>query len=153
MRDRWWTELSADGKLYFFRVENWSRLLCTANLQWFYKCSMLTLHICILAPTFCGNPGITFILQVLVAFKLVEETPQIHIAVEVLVLLWGINAGVWRWGCSRPARSTHKSLRSSDQLKTHDHIAFSHDKNLERVSGGVTNIFAKRESCYLLPHR
>lgn len=49
-----------------------------------------------MAPAIVGNPGGIFTLQVLVIFKLVEETPQIHIAVEVMVLIFGPNAAVWR---------------------------------------------------------
>ncbi len=76
-------------------------LACTAIL-WVHRVELIvgtTQHMFrALTPTVCGNPGINSALQVLVIFKFVEETPVIHIAAEVVVLLWGINAGVWRYG-------------------------------------------------------
>lgn len=46
-------------------------------------------------PTFIPQPGVVQSIQILVVFDLLRDTPQLHIVVETLTLLFGINAGVW----------------------------------------------------------
>lgn len=41
------------------------------------------------------RPGIAVGIQVLVRFKILPDTPQAHLNVEILMLLFGLNTGIW----------------------------------------------------------
>lgn len=50
----------------------------------------------VMTHTRLGITGAIFGVQALVISKLIEDTPQVHIVVEVLVLLFSPNGAVWR---------------------------------------------------------